>query len=69
MPLIFLTLSPKVFLFIFYLFSFRQYTYLNQNFKKILQYLGCLVFFLSSSYYLAPSKISLTKIGWIKLEL
>jgi hypothetical protein len=34
-----------------------------------LQYLGCLVFFLSSSYYLEPSKISLTKFGWIKFEL
>jgi hypothetical protein len=27
MPLIFLTLSPKVFLFFLYLFSFGQYTY------------------------------------------
>jgi hypothetical protein len=35
MPLIFLTLSPKVLLFIFYLFSFRQYTYLNQNLKNL----------------------------------
>jgi hypothetical protein len=35
MPLIFLTLSPKVFLFLFYLFSFGQYTYLNENFKNI----------------------------------
>jgi hypothetical protein len=28
-----------------------------------------LAFFLSSSYYLKPSKIDLTKIGGIKLEL
>jgi hypothetical protein len=28
-----------------------------------------LAFFLSSSYYLEPNKIGLTKIGWIKLEL
>jgi hypothetical protein len=34
MSLIFLTLSPKVFLFFLYLFSFGQYTYLNQNFAK-----------------------------------
>jgi hypothetical protein len=34
-----------------------------------LQYLGCLEIFLSSSHYLEPSKISLTKFGWIKLEL
>jgi hypothetical protein len=34
-----------------------------------LQYPGCFVFFLSSLYYLKPSKISLTKIGWIKFEL
>jgi hypothetical protein len=34
-----------------------------------LQYLGCLVFFLSSLYYSEPSKICLTKFGWIKLEL
>jgi hypothetical protein len=68
MPLIFRTLSPKVFLFLFYLFSFGQYTYLNQNFN-ILQYLGCLLFFVSSLYYLGPSKIGLTKFGWIKFEL
>jgi hypothetical protein len=36
---------------------------------KVLQYLGCLVFFLSSSYYLELSEIGLTKFGWIKLEL
>jgi hypothetical protein len=28
-----------------------------------------LVFFLSSSYYLEPSKICSTKFGWIKLKL
>jgi hypothetical protein len=33
MPMIFLTLSPKVFLFFPYLFSFGQYPYLNQNLK------------------------------------
>jgi hypothetical protein len=35
MSLIFLTLSLKVFLFFFYLFSLEQYTYLNQNFKNL----------------------------------
>jgi hypothetical protein len=28
-----------------------------------------LLFFLSSLYYLGPSKIGLTKFGWIKFEL
>jgi hypothetical protein len=34
-----------------------------------LQEPGCLLFLLNSSQYSAPSKIRLTKFGWIKLKL